>query len=362
MLTIWFHRGQTILNQTLQRAFEEKGHEVFIHARMGAVYGQNKQERERYGWREDNVTFWPEYNMRGELSQLIDKLKEQEIDLVIFNEEYDIELVRVVKQAGFKVASYVDYIHKDWINGKVSYFPTFDLLLCATHRAYDMVNQFAPTKHIGWGIPEDYIVDYPWEKRPYLFFLNAGWVGINDRKGLNDFVNVIHRLVNKYPEAANCALIHCQLGVDARQVSGLGLDVMCGTMNLPGLYHMAKVYLYPAKLDGLGLSMLEAMANEMVVVCPDAPPWNEFLTHDVNGFLLPIAETKDRDDGIAFPEVYIDREKLFETIENIYLGRCNTSIDQMADNAFFEKEEKLDWFLFCDCVNDALKTVGGGAS
>ena len=54
-------------------------------------------------------------------------------------------------------------------------------------------------------------------------------------------------------------------------------------------YHRAMrqagVYFAPRLYEGIGMSFLEAMAMGKAVVAPDNPTMNEYLTHEVNGFL-----------------------------------------------------------------------------
>ncbi len=378
MPTIYFHRGQTVVTQTLKKALEELGHDCFIHARMGAVYGINQQEKNRYGWGE--ATYWDDYDLKKNMGQFLNILKNQEIDLVLFNEEYDWELVGKVKESGFKVATYLDYLHKSWLPGqesKAEAYPTgqkverpsfcaegesplsiYDLILCSTKRSYEMMPSEAKSQFIGWGIDEKELVQFPWKERPYLFFFNAGWLGINDRKGLGTLLGVYQKLLEKYPELRGSLLIQTQIGFDTKKQPELfdGVDIMQGSMCRPGLYHMAKVYCYPAKLDSLGLSLLEAIASGMAIICPDAPPWNEFVTHTRNGFLLPVSARRDREDGIAFPEVLVSENGLFEAMERLYVEQEELT-ERMSGASYAVWLTQLNWNGFKERIRSALESL-----
>ena len=350
--TIWFHRGQSVVSQTLARALRELGHEVFIHARMGAVYGKNKQEKGRWGWGE--ATIWPEYDLKPHLPALIARLHEQGVEKVLFNEEYDWELVAAIKEAGFRVATYLDYLHKDWLKTP-SPLLLYDAILCSTHRAYEMMPEGSHAYYIGWGIPKDSIVDRSIFICPYLFFENAGWLGINDRKGLRTLLECYQNLLKFHPELYGSLLIHAQVRIDPEKNRALtgGVDLMFGSMNQPGLYHMAQIYCYPAILDGLGLSLLEAIASGCAVICPDAPPWNEFVKHEVNGLLVPIAGRREREDGIAFPEVFVDKPAFTAAMEQL-------ANDKGLRGVFMERNQwnelgQLGWGDFKDRIKDALE-------
>jgi glycosyltransferase involved in cell wall biosynthesis len=48
----------------------------------------------------------------------------------------------------------------------------------------------------------------------------------------------------------------------------------------------SNIYLAPRKIEGIGLSFLEAMAIGMVVVAYDNGTMNEYIKHDYNGYLF----------------------------------------------------------------------------
>ena len=349
--SIWFFRGQTVVTQTLARALRELGHEVFIHARMGGVYGIAKQERVRWGW--GPVTYWPEYDLKPTLGAFIAKLHEQRIDLVLFNEEYDWELVAAIKEEGFRIATYLDYLHKDWL-GINSPLTLYDLILCSTKRSYLLMPEIN-RRYICWGIHEDTLIQHPPEHRPYLFFENAGWLGINDRKGLGTLLECYQQLLKKKPALSGSLLVHTQVEIDAEKGTVLlqGVDIILGSMNPPGLYHMAEVYCYPAILDGLGLSLLEAIASGCAVICPDAPPWNEFVEHERNGLLVPITYKRQRGDGIAFPEVFVDQDAWVEGMERLAMDQGLRR--KLAAGSLDIWKERLDWADFVGRIANAME-------
>ena len=65
----------------------------------------------------------------------------------------------------------------------------------------------------------------------------------------------------------------------------------------------AGIYFAPRLYEGIGMSFLEAMAMGKAIVAPDNPTMNEYLTHNVNGYLFnpedprPVALTRFREMG-----------------------------------------------------------------
>ena len=308
-----------------------------------------KQERQHWGW--ETATCWPEYDLKAHLSEFLNTLQDQKIDLVLFNEEYDWDLIRAVGKAGFGVTTYLDYLHKSWDR---SLLISYDLILCSTKRSYLLMPEINRS-YIGWGIFEDTVIQHPPEHRPYLFFENAGWLGINDRKGLGTLLECYQQLLKKKPALSGSLLVHTQVEIDAEKNPTLlqGVDIMSGSMNQPGLYHMAQVYCYPAILDGLGLSLLEAIASGCAVICPDAPPWNEFVEHERNGLLVPITHERQREDGIAFPEVFVDKNAWVGAMERLAMDSGLRR--KLAAGSLDIWKERLGWADFMGRIAGALE-------
>ena len=81
-------------------------------------------------------------------------------------------------------------------------------------------------------------------------------------------------------------------------------------MPAPGLYHLGRILVFPSKLEGLGLPLLEGLAAGMPAIVADAPPMNEFVRPGTNGVVVRVALRRVRQDGIAFPEAILDVREL----------------------------------------------------
>ena len=121
----------------------------------------------------------------------------------------------------------------------------------------------------------------------------------------------------------------------------------------PGPYALGRVYVYPAKLDGLGLSLPEALTCGLPAVVPDAPPWNEFVTEGVNGWLVPIARRRAREDGIAFPETIVSVEGLVAVLRRV-LEAPAFDLSYMANQAWITAQRKFSWDSFRAGVHEAF--------
>ncbi|MCJ7507576.1 MAG: tetratricopeptide repeat protein, partial [candidate division Zixibacteria bacterium] len=161
-VTIWFERGQSYVTKALRDVLT-KSHNTFIFARQGGVYGEAKLETDGL-WKVPNLFTYENYHIPAEiLEKWID---ENDLDAVVFNEEYDWRLIRACKDKGIKVLTYLDYYKDDWkINMKL-----YDGVLCSTKRTYNLVKDWCKAYYIGWGIDIELFKPTPIENKKYTFF------------------------------------------------------------------------------------------------------------------------------------------------------------------------------------------------
>ena len=69
------------------------------------------------------------------------------------------------------------------------------------------------------------------------------------------------------------------------------------TVAAPGLYHLGDIYVYPSILDGLGLTVAEALSCGLPCIVPDNAPMNEFIQSGINGRIADVEYLYARSDG-----------------------------------------------------------------
>ena len=336
-VTIWFERGQAYVTKILRDALKDD-HETFVLARTGGVYGEPKLEKKGV-WDVPNLTTYPEYQIPGAVvKQWID---DNQLDLVIFNEEYDWALVMAAKETGVKVITYLDYYKEDW----KPYMAMYDGVICSTMRTFQLVRSFCSAHYVGWAV--DTVLFHPPEEiPPYTFFHNAGWLGINYRKMTPAAVVAFDAISKSIPEIT--LFIHSQAGLDKMPATIVNIikenpriTYHIETVPAPGLYHKGKILLFPTKLEGLGLPLSEALACGMPVIATNAPPMNEFIRHGQNGLLVNVARTETRHDNIAFPETLVNLNHLAEQMA--VLARDPNLTREMGIRARKMAEEELSY-------------------
>lgn len=329
-VTIWFERGQSYVTKTFRDALANE-HETFIFARMGQVgtpYGIMKFQETKGFWDVKNLTTYHEYSIPQDIIRRW--LEENEIEIVFFNEEYDWDLVRFCKSLGRKVVTYLDYYKDDWKNDLCIY----DAIFCSTKRTFNLIKNMANAYYVGWGIDTDLFKPMEVETK-YTFFHNAGWFGINFRKMTPAVIYAFNEISkdNDYT-----LLIHAQLGAEflPPEIASIILNnkritFHVETIPAPGLYHKGNIYVYPSKLDGLGLTLIEALSCGLPAITTDEPPMNEFVKDHYNGLLVKVAQRNIRHDNIAFPEAIIDINDLIHKMK--YLAENNQRYKKMSANA-----------------------------
>ncbi len=335
-ISIWFERGQSYVTKTLRDVIAQE-HEAFVFARTGGVYGQPMLQTDGM-WAVRNLTTFPDYDIPCEIfGKWID---DNHLDVVIFNEEYDWKLVSFCKSKGVKVVTYLDYYTDDW----KSSMGLYDAVLCSTKRTFLMVQDSCKAYYIGWGIDTDLFKPVSIKKK-YTFFHNAGWLGINYRKMTPAVILAFDTLSRSNPDLT--LFIHAQAELERLPPeivhivhNNSRITYHRETVPAPGLYHKGDILVFPSKLEGLGLPLLEGMSCGLPVIATDAPPMNEFVQDGYNGFLVKVAHKLTRQDNIAFPEEIVDINDL--AIKMQKLAKDNKLQILMSNNSRKYVEQQLN--------------------
>ncbi|MEK7698934.1 MAG: glycosyltransferase, partial [Planctomycetota bacterium] len=334
-VSVWFERGQSYVTKTL-RDVVAKEHETFVFARTGFVYdvtdsagGRPKLEIHGY-WNVPYLTTFPHYQIPPEV--LTRWIHDNNLRMVIFNEEYDWNLVIAARDTGIQVLTYLDYYKEDW----KQYMRLYDAVLCSTKRTFHLVKDICNAHYIGWGVDTDLFRPGESEDKKYTFFHNAGWLGINFRKMTPSVIIAFDAVSSLLPDAT--LFIHAQVELERLPVEVVTIvrnnpriTYHVETVPAPGLYYKGRILLFPSKLEGLGLPLLEGLACGLPAIATDAPPMNEFVRDGYNGLLVKVATRLTRQDNIAFPEEIIDMADLILKME--YLGKNPELVQQLQANA-----------------------------
>ncbi len=343
IVTTWFERGAAYVSRQYMNALVSSGCNVFIYARGGESFAVNDRV-----WDMPNVTWGRCIDKLGHPKTAIDNehllhwAQKNKIETVIFNEQLwwsnVIELVR----AGIKTGAYIDYYNETIL----PYFGIYDFLLCNTRRHFSVFDWHKQAVYIPWGTDNSLFKPISIgavEKNKNTFFHSAGYNPY--RKGtdlvIRAFINcnteshlVIHTQVDLAAFFPEMKEIIFNLEHEKR------LEVIEDTVTAPGLYFKGDVYVYPSRLEGIGLTIAEALSCGLPVVVPDHPPMNEFVS-DESGRTVKVKKLWSRADGYYWPQCEVDVYNLTETM-NFYIKNFS-DITVMKNNARNYAEKHLNW-------------------
>ena len=344
ILTTWFERGAAYVSKAYMKALSPP-HKVFIYARGGEEYGKGDAN-----WDLPCVTWAPrlegmlyDSGTAMSMTHFWKWLRDNAIDVVIMNEQrYAVNVyVKRIVDLGYVVGAYVDYYTKK----TVPCFDAYDFLLCNTKRHYSVFRNHRKCLFIQWGTDVNLFkpsLFYPDRTSldAVVFFHSTGWGNL--RKGADLLVKAFQKVSGKVK-----LLIHSQTPVeeygDTAELirKDRRIEFIEKTVPAPGLYHMGDVFVYPSKLEGIGLCVPEALACGLPVITTDNAPMNEFVEDGYNGFLVRVAVTRQREDKYYWPQTYVDIDDLAAKMQ--FYADHPEIIAQHQRNARKSAEEKFDW-------------------
>lgn len=356
IITTWFERGAAYVSKQYKELLEDEN-SIYIYAR-----------REDYAvgnpiWDSSNVTWgkrgklYSKYRIDIQKKDFLNWIKKNSIDVVFFNEQQCWLPVLWCKEIGVKVGSYIDYYTEE----TVPFFDIYDFLICNTERHYSVFKNHKNAIYIPWGT--DINLFKPGQKREedkdkIVFFNSCGHNPY--RKGVGALIKVFKKLENKDIKL----LVHTQkrlenyypeLKDDILELEKNGkLEVITETVTAPGLYHYGDIYCYLSILDGIGLTLPEAISCGLPALIPDNAPMNEFVD-DVIGTKVKIERLYSRKDGYYWPQCMIDEDDLLLKVEEIIQNKEKiVELKKMARNYALEN---LNWSNRKNELNLAFKNI-----
>jgi len=362
-VTTSFARGVPYVTQTLRRACVDLHHECFMFVRQGMIYGQPMRETTGE-WDWPNRTDYPDAVIPP--LALLQWASFHRLEAVVFVEELQAELPMTLQKAGIKtvqqIDNYLSFPQKPYLRFN-------DLLLCVTARAYTLLQEWgkeAQTHYIGWGVPDEHLVEASTLTldRRFDFVSSQGWIGIDARKGLDTLLAALacQPLEGNPPEV----LIHCQLPQEvAVKIIGweqpLPPHIVWESGDYPpprGVYGLGRVVVQPSKMEGLGLSLIEALVNGRPVITLNAAPMNEWVDSSC-GWMIDPEGSKPHPDGSCYQQAIIRPEILWKTMQEAQ-ATCDDIVHEKALQALRRATSHFHWQGFTQRLATGLERIGLG--
>ncbi len=330
IVTTWFERGAAYVSRQYMLTLEQEN-EVFIYARGGESYAIGDPV-----WDTPNVT-WGIDNKSSSINTWIDKnhflnwIENNEIQLVFFNEQWWFAPIIWCKNKGIKTGAYIDYYKKH----TVSLFHVYDFLICNTKRHFSVFSDHPQSFYIPWG------ADINLFKPLNLKSIDKNFITFFHSAGMNPSRKGTDILLKSFSKIRKHAKLFIHTQVDLLiffpelqnilddLLSKGKLEIYNGTVSAPGLYEKGDVYVYPTRLEGIGLTIAEAICSGLPVIVPNCPPMNEFCSNQ-NGKLIEIDYFKTRSDNYYWPESIVSEESLTNHLE-FYIDNFSKIINMKKD-------------------------------
>ncbi len=304
------------MSRQFEQVLEKGGNNVFIFARGGESYAKGDPN-----WDKQNVTWATRCDyfilMSFLKSEFVEWIKKNSIELVIFNEQRYYQPILWCKELGVKSVAYIDY----YTENTIPLFNAYDGLICNTKRHLSAFEWTGKALYIPWGTDTELYKQTSTSlvnKDVVTFFHSAGMRPT--RKGTGIFIEALLKMKRPFK-----AVIHTQRslkldypeleqGIEKLIKEGK-LEVIEKTVTAPGLYCKGDVYVYPSVLEGIGLTIAEAISSGLACLTSDNPPMNEFIDSSF-GTAIPIDRLYAREDGYYWPQCHCNVEALARIMDD----------------------------------------------
>lgn len=336
IVTTWFERGAAYVSKQYMRNLIKEGHDVYIYARGGEHMARNDPN-----WDKPYVT----WGLKLKGSYINEKhffawIERNRLGAILFNEQPYFKIVAVTKKKypNVKICAYIDY----YTEALIPWYNIYDFVICNTLRHMQALENHPQSFYLRWGTDtEIFKPSNKKEDSSQVTFFHS--VGMSTRKGTDV---LIRAYIGGELYKRSKLVIHTQIpiervcGYSKFQLQEYGIEVIEKTVTAPGLYYLGDVYVYPTRLDGLGLTMYEALASGLPVITTNYPPMNEIIDNTV-GKLVEVERNYCRRDAYYWPMSICDEKSLSRAIEYYIDHPERLKLEKV--NARKRAEEYFDW-------------------
>lgn len=341
IVTTWFERGAAYVSKQFESVLSVS-HSVFIYARGGEKYEKSDSK-----WNNENVT-WGKIVKTPFAGTLINKkdfkkwITKNKIELIIFNEQHWWIPISWCNDLNVKTVAYVDY----YTESTIPLFAAYDYLICNTKKHFSAFKWHSGAFYVPWGTDTESFKPHDNDFRLDKIRLFHS-CGMNPRrKGTDILLKSLERIKSENYEL----IIHSQVSLIKffPELSDLinhyikvgKLNVITKTVTSPGLYFLGDIYVYPTRLEGIGLTVPEAISSGLGIIVPNCAPMNEFVQSEF-GKTVEIEKFFARNDGYYWPQNEVSIESLADCIDEFLSSPEKIPFIKQASRNYALK--MLDW-------------------
>ena len=313
-------KGHSYVIRDLVRILNKAGHETHMF-RCGA----NKLDTEF-----DKPTTLKNYPNRlipkEDFESWLDEVKP---DYCVFMEyqqwwDEDHDKVQICKDRGIKPIGFLVWEKLNW--DKVDHYKQYWKILSPTGFQTKLMRKkgLYNTVHIKWGafFDEIDVVEEPPRQDKIVYYHCAGSGGVGDRKNTAKVIEAYKQVKDD-----NTELFITHLG-----------NKMFSRKEIIGFMKYADVLINASKWDTIGLNNIEANVCGRPVITTDAPPMNELIKDNVNGFLVKAVE--DTCEHVTCPSMDISVDDLADKMK---ICKNKDILKTLQGNARIFAETNFDW-------------------
>jgi 1,2-diacylglycerol 3-alpha-glucosyltransferase len=335
----WFNRGQGVVARQLRSALDELGHETFVLGRpTKESFPMPQEAREDDVWAQQGVT--PASDFLIPESELVGWSAEHGLDACFFDQNYEFGAIAGLRASGVRtIGRFVwERFSPEHVEGARSAYETIYSMTRAEQRRYKTMG--IETPFLQWGIHPEYEQVVPNRSdSPVTFHYHAGLLG--KRKPFKEIIEAFVATANPDLRLIVKAQIERRMKFLQRAAAS-DPRIELVLEDLPTDEHLqmcadANVCMAPARWEGLGLHLYEAIAFGQPIVTNDDPPMNELIVDGESGLL--VASHPDGEANSGIPAKTVDIAALSAAIERLADPELRARLERGAER----RRAELTW-------------------
>jgi glycosyltransferase involved in cell wall biosynthesis len=289
----WFARGQPVVGRQTRSALDELGHETFVLARPKKERGPRPGALDRDDvWDQPGITEASAYDVpAAEYERWVD---ERRIDAIFCDQNYQFAELASLRARGVRTIGRFVWEHftADHVAGAREAYDVVFSLTRAEQERYAGMGIESP--YVRWGCHPELIAvardsARPEDQETVTFVFPGGFLG--HRKPLEPVLEAFMATDDERLRLLVKAQVERAQVRPAAEAAEADRRITVDVGDKPTRQHLREVAgcdvcVSPARWEGLGLPLYEAIAFGIPSITNDAPPMNEAVTDGVNGVLV----------------------------------------------------------------------------
>ena len=302
----WFNRGQPVVGRQIRSALDELGHETFVLARPKKDFGPRPGALDRDDvWDQPEVTESAAYEITGvEYDRWV---TDNAIEVVFCDQNYQFDELAALRERGVKTIGRFVWEHftDEHVEGARQAYDVVYSLTRAEEKRYALMGLETP--YVQWGCHPELLevareVNRDVGDGQVTYVFPGGFLG--RRKPLEPVLEAFSATRDERLRLLVKAQVERKQVKPAEDAAKRDSRIVLEVGDKPTHEHLREVAscdvcLAPARWEGLGLPLYEAIAFGMPSITNDAPPMNEPVHDGVNGLLVESHEVGTARSGIA---------------------------------------------------------------